>query len=168
MSCSSRYWFALCVKSRSEFKAEEELKSVGVQTYLPSTVVIKHWSDRKKKVNEALIKGYIFIYANEKERLVSLVQHSIVKCLFDAGKPAIIPDWQIENLKKVLEYKTDIIVQDGLVVGDSVKVIEGPFEGVVGILQSSGKGRTISVSIDLIHRSITVHISSESVVKALD
>ena len=163
-----RYWFALVVKSRSEFKAEAEITGLGVQTYLPSTIVIRRWSDRKKEVKEPLIRGYIFIYASEIERRYTLEQKSVVKCLFDAGRPAIIPEWQIENLKKVLSYKTDIIVENSLAIGDSVKIVEGPFEGVIGILQSSGNERTLSVSIDLIHRSVIVRLSKESIVKALD
>ena len=165
---NSRSWFALVVKSQSEFKAEEELNNLGVQSYLPVTIAIRKWSDRKKEISVPIIKRNIFIYASEKERLYSLEQKSIVKCLFDGGRPAAIPEWQIENLKKILEYKSEVIVENYLVAGDSVKIIEGPFEGVVGILQSSGKERTLSVSIDLIHRSVVVHLSSESVAKALD
>jgi transcription antitermination factor NusG len=165
---NSKGWFAFVVRSQSEFKAEEELNNLGVQSYLPITIATRKWSDRKKEIKVPLIKGYIFIYATERERLFSLEQKSIVKCLFDCGRPAVIPEWQIENLKKILEYKSEVIVENYLVVGDSVKIIEGPFEGVVGILQSSGKERTLSVSIDLIHRSVIVHLPNESVVKALD
>ncbi|MBK7632563.1 MAG: UpxY family transcription antiterminator [Ignavibacteriales bacterium] len=163
-----RYWFALVVKSRCEFKAEEELSTLGVSTYLPSTTLLKKWSDRKKEVIVPIIRGYIFIHANEKERLYSLEQKSVVKCLFDAGRSAVIPDWQIENLKRVLEYKPEITVENGITFGDSVKIIDGPFEGVIGILISTSKGRTLSISIDLIHRSIIVHLPNESIVKALD
>lgn len=163
-----RCWFALVVKSKCEFKAEEELDVLGVQTYLPSTTVVRKWSDRKKEIVVPIIRGYIFIYANEKERLYSLEQKSVVKCLFDGGRPASIPDWQIENLKKVLEQKPEITVENGLTLGDNVKIIDGPFEGVVGILQFAGTNRTLSVSIDLIHRSVVVQLPIESVVKVLD
>jgi transcription antitermination factor NusG len=163
-----RYWYALVVKSKSEFKAEDELSSAGVTTYLPSTTLVKKWSDRKKEIIVPIIRGYIFIYANEKERFYSLEQKSVVKCLFDVGRPAVIPDWQIENLKRVLESKPEITIENGIAIGDSVKIIDGPFEGVVGVLQSSAKGRTLSVSIDLIHRGIIVRLPNESVVKALD
>lgn len=163
-----RYWYALVVKSKCEFKAADELSSVGVTTYLPSTTLVKKWSDRKKEIIVPIIRGYIFILANEKERFYSLEQKSVVKCLFDVGKPAVIPDWQIENLKKVLESKPEITIENGIAIGDSVKIIDGPFEGVVGVLQSSANGRTLSVSIDLIHRSIIVHLPNECVVKALD
>lgn len=164
---NNKNWFALTVKSKSEFKAEEEINSIGVKTYLPFTTVLKKWSDRNKKITEPLIRGYIFIYANEKERLYSLEQSSVVKCLFDSGRPAAIPDWQIENLKKVLSYKTDLSVENGIVVGDPVKIIEGPFEGVVGILKGSENERTLSVSIDLINRSVIVKLSKGSIIKSL-
>jgi len=163
-----KHWFALVVKSKCEFKAEEELNNIGVHSYLPFTTSIRKWSDRKKEINLPLIRGYIFIYATEKERLYSLEQNSVVKCLFDGGRAAVIPDWQIENLKRILEFKPNISVENGLVKGDLVKIIEGPFEGVVGVLQSSGSERTISVSIDLIHRSLVVHLPGDSVVKSID
>jgi transcriptional antiterminator RfaH len=165
---TSKNWFALVVKSKCEFKAEEELSNLGIQNYLPVTTAIRKWSDRKKKIKVPLIRGYIFVYAGEKERLFSLEQKSVVKCLFDGGRPAVIPDWQIENLKRILEFKSEIIVENYLVAGDAVKIIDGPFEGVIGVLQSTGSERTLSVSIDMIHRSVIVHLPAESVVKALD
>jgi transcription antitermination factor NusG len=66
-----KYWFVLYTKPRHEFKAEEQIKSLNIEVYLPTTTVVKQWSDRKKKVTEPLFKSYIFIYADEKERLNS-------------------------------------------------------------------------------------------------
>ena len=168
MSELLRCWHALVVKSRCEFKAEEELHSINVETYLPAMVSIRKWSDRKKEIKLPLIKGYIFICATETERLYSLEQNSVVKCLFDGGRAAVIPDWQIENLKRVLEYNPKVTVESGLVKGDLVKIIEGPFKDVVGVLNSDENERSIRVSIDLINRSIIVNLPSESIVKAVE
>ena len=167
MSELLRCWHALVVKSRCEFKAEEELHSINVETYLPAMVSIRKWSDRKKEIKLPLIKGYIFVCATETERLYSLEQNSVVKCLFDGGRAAVIPDWQIENLKRVLEYNPKVTVESGLVKGDLVKIIEGPFKDVVGVLNSDENERSIRVSIDLINRSIIVNLPSESIVKAV-
>lgn len=167
MSELLRCWYALVVKSRCEFKAEEELHSINVETYLPAMVSIRKWSDRKKEIKLPLIKGYIFICATETERLYSLEQNSVVKCLFDGGRAAVIPDWQIENLKRVLDYNPKVTVESGLVKGDLVKIIEGPFKDVVGVLNSDENERSIRVSIDLINRSIIVNLPSESIVKAV-
>ena len=156
-------WFALYTKSRSEFKAAEQLQAIGVHHYLPVVVKWKKWSDRKKKILEPILKGYIFILANERERKLSLEQFSIVRCVFDNGRPAKIPDWQIENLKKMLSEDSDFLIQDGLIPGVKVKIREGPFEGIIGIVQESDNGKTIAVSIDLLRRSVIAHLPKESI-----
>ena len=47
---SEKAWFALYTKSRSEFKAAEQLEAIGVRHYLPVVAKWNKWSDRKKKV----------------------------------------------------------------------------------------------------------------------
>ena len=151
-------WFALYTKPRSEFKAREQLALLEVEHYLPTFTRLKQWSDRKKKITEPLIRGYIFIHANEQQRLASVEQPSVVRCLFDGGHPASIPDWQIDSIRKMLSQDTEIIVYNGIVPGTKVKIKNGPFEGVVGIVTDDEKGKTISISIDLLNRSVITRI----------
>jgi transcription antitermination factor NusG len=160
-----RYWFALYTKPRSEFKAAEQIKSIDVEYYLPSIVKIRQWSDRKKKITEPLLKGYIFIFANEKERILSLEQYSVVRCISERGQPARIPEWQIDNLKKMLTNQSEFYVREGLVRGVKVKIKEGPFEGVIGTFQEIDNEKTIAVSIDLLNRSVIAHLPRESVLE---
>jgi transcriptional antiterminator RfaH len=156
-------WFALYTRSRSEFKAAEQLEAIGVRHYLPVVAKWKKWSDRKKKILEPILKGYIFILADEKERKLSLEQFSVVRCVFDNGRPAKIPEWQIENLKKMLSKESDFLIQDGLIPGVKVKIREGPFEGIIGVIHESDNGKTIAVSIDLLRRSVIAHLPKESI-----
>jgi transcription antitermination factor NusG len=156
-------WFALYTRSRSEFKAAEQIQAVGVQYYLPVVAKLKKWSDRKKKILEPILKGYIFVFADEKERKLSLEQYSVVRCVFDNGRPAKIPEWQIKNLKKMLSKESDFLIQDGLIPGVKVKIREGPFEGIIGVVHESDNGNTIAVSIDLLRRSVIAHLPKESV-----
>ena len=154
-------WLALYTKPRSEFKAEEQLIASNITTYLPTITRIKQWSDRKKKITEPLFRGYIFIYADEQERLLSVEKQAIVRCLFDGGRPARIPDWQIENIKKMLESDSEIIVHDGIVPGAKVVIKSGAFEGVIGTVVNESSGKSISVSIDLLNRSIITHLPDD-------
>lgn len=160
-------WFALYTKPRSEFKASEQLMALSVDHYLPAVTKMKQWSDRKKKITEPLLRGYIFIYATEKERALSLEQPAVVRCLFDQGKPAKIPDWQIQSLKKMLEYKYDFYVHEGIMPGVKVRIKEGPFEGVIGTVQSRANDKSIAVTIQLLNRSIIAQLPSESVIEVL-
>ena len=97
-----KHWFALYTKPRHEFKAQVQIESENITCYLPTITKLKQWSDRKKKVTEPLFRGYIFIESSERERLVAVELNSIVKTIFFDGKPSIIPDNQINNLRNLL------------------------------------------------------------------
>lgn len=164
---NSNKWYALYTKPRSEFKAAAQFTLLNIQYYLPTITKEKQWSDRKKKVTEPLLRGYIFIFATEKERVISVEQDSIVRCIFDQGKPARIPDWQIQNLKKMLEYKYNYFIREGIVPGVRVKIKEGPFEGVNGTVQGTGNDKTIAVTIQLLNRSVLAYLPRESVIEVI-
>jgi transcription antitermination factor NusG len=161
-------WFALYVKSKHEFKAMSELAQLNIQNYLPIVTKLKQWNDRKKKINEPLLKGYIFIYADETERLFSLENRCVIKCVSDHGRPAKIPEWQIINLQNMLSHIGDFNVFDGLVKGTTIEIVEGPFKGVQGILEKTETVNNLAVTIELLNRSVIVHLPKESVTRVLN
>jgi len=160
-------WFALYVKPKHEFKARDELDQISVHNYLPVITTIKQWNDRKKKIDEPLLKGYIFICADEKERLSSLENRCVIKCVSDHGRPAKIPDWQIINLQSMLSNEGDFKVLDILVSGSMVEIVEGPFKGVQGFIEKTETENRLAVSIELLNRSVVVHLPRESVIQPI-
>lgn len=164
---TKKKWYALYTKPKHEFKAETQLTAAGVEFFLPSVIRIKQWSDRKKKVKEPLFSGYIFVYGNERDRLLALEQNSIIRTIFFEGRPAIVPNWQIENLKKMLEKGGgDITVSDKLAIGTHVKIISGPFKDVEGIVyEESNQGKMLAITIDLLKRSVIVRIPQDSLIE---
>jgi transcription antitermination factor NusG len=163
-----RNWYALYTKPRHEFKAGENLELAKIEYYIPIVTKLKQWSDRKKKVTEPLIHGYIFVYADLKERILALQQNGIVRCISFHGQPAVVPDWQIENLKRMLSHESDFTISEVIKAGTRVKVIEGPFQGVIGVVNYTQSGKTISISLDLLKRSITAILPAESVITIMD
>ncbi len=163
----NKAWFALYTKPRNEFKAAEQIESLGVEFFLPTITRLKQWSDRKKKITEPLLRGYILIYASEKQRILSLEQKAIVRCVFDLGKPAKIPQWQIDNLKTMLKTNSKLTIEEGLLPGVKVMITDGPFQGVIGKVQNTAGGKTIAVSIDLLNRSVIARLPKESVFEVL-
>lgn len=162
----NKNWFALYTKPRQEFKAEIQITSENITCYLPTITRTKRWSDRKKKVTEPLFNGYIFLFAGEKERLIAVEQKSVVRTIFFNGKPAVIPPCQIESLKKMLDTTHNVTVLTGLVKGTHVKIADGPFSGVEGIICSISKDETmLGVGIDLLNRTVLVKLPADSVTK---
>ncbi|MHB8579815.1 MAG: UpxY family transcription antiterminator [Ignavibacteriaceae bacterium] len=162
ITSNDKSWFALYTKSRSEFKAAEEIRAVDVEYYLPAITRVRQWSDRKKKITEPILRGYIFIFADERERMISLEQDSVVRCIFDLGKPAKIPEWQINNLRLFLNGQSDFLVNEGLIPGEKVLIKDGPFEGVIGTILDKGNEKSIAVSIDLLNRSVVAVLPKDS------
>ena len=162
-------WFALYTKPRHEFKALEQLKEIEIETYLPTITVTKQWSDRKKKITEALFKSYIFIYSNEMERNSALTREAVIKTIYFNGKPAVIPDREMESIKKMLESPEKIHVFNGIAKGVIVKIDSGPFEGIEGIVNAiSDDENTLSVSIKLLNRTISVSIPGDTKVERIN
>ncbi|MFA7229018.1 MAG: UpxY family transcription antiterminator [Melioribacteraceae bacterium] len=162
-----RCWFALYTKPRQEFKAALQLQSVSVEYYLPTITSLKRWSDRKKKVIEPLFRGYVFIRADEKERMIASSQSSIVRTIFFNGEPSVIPDWQIENLKKMISESPDLFVSNKIEIGEKVKITDGPFKDIIGVVTGAQEDKWLAVSVELIRCSVMVRLPKESVLKYL-
>ena len=145
---------------------EKQIQALDITTYLPTTTVIKQWSDRKKKITEPLFRGYIFINANEAERNLSLTSESVLKTIFFNGKPAVIPDWEMENLQQLLNHTNKITVHNGIIKGTKVEIASGPMIGLEGVVSNVSKDeQTLAVSIAMLNRSVMVTLSSSVVMK---
>jgi len=99
---NEKNWLAFYTKPRQEFKTAELFGNLSIEYYLPTIITLRQWSDRKKKVRVPLFNGYVFARVDEKERLYAVQQESVVKVVSFSGKPSIVPEWQIESLKKML------------------------------------------------------------------
>lgn len=159
MNDVNRKWYAYYTKPKHEFKALEQLNNICGETFLPAIIVKKRWADRWKNINEPLFKGYIFVKVTEKERLLGLQQKAIINTVSFSGLPAAIPDYQIENLKKMLNSNKEIFVEDKIIEGKKIIVTGGPFDGIEGVVYSvSGNDNMLAVTIDLLQRSVIVKL----------
>ena len=79
-SKNSKSWYAIYVNSRHEKCVYNELKRKNIESSLPLTSVIRQWSDRKKKVEIPLFRGYVFVNINiQNEKLDVLQTEGVVK-----------------------------------------------------------------------------------------
>ncbi len=160
----NKNWYVLYTHSRCEFKVEKSLQTKCIKTYLPVKKTIKQWSDRKKEITQPLFPGYVFIYATEKERLISLEEKQVVCSLCDAGKPAVVPEWQIDSLQKMIIVNPEINVIEGLYKGLEIEINSGPFQGIRGVVVEIDSKNHLAISIELINRTVIVNLPAKSVI----
>lgn len=162
-------WYVFYTKPRFEKKVNEKLMAKGIETYLPLIKVWRQWSDRKKLIEEPLFKSYIFAHVNEKGRLAVLQTDGIVRCISFNGKIAVVPDDQIEYVKKIVEFKQDSLkVVSQIYKGTRVKVVSGPLEGMEGFVEYVDEDKWVVFNVDAVNHSIRVRLSKNEVVKILD
>jgi transcription antitermination factor NusG len=111
------------------------LENKGFEIYFPLNKVEKQWSDRKKIVNEPLFKGYIFIHLEESDKWSILDIEGVVNFIYWLGKPAIVRENEIENIKKYLGEFSDVQVGEWkFEKGQEVTVTQGVLMNYKGII----------------------------------
>ncbi len=153
-------WYAAYTRPRSEKKVYELLTQYNFNSYLPLVTTIRQWSDRKKKVQLPLISSYVFVKTEEENLKNILPINGVVRILKHLGKPAIIRDYEIDNLKILLSDtdKITLIENINLKKGDSIIVEKGVFKGLIAeCIKLNGKHRVI-VRIEGIENIIEVNI----------
>ena len=125
-------WYPVYTRSRAEKKAYDELIKKNIQCYLPLKKTLKQWSDRKKIVEEPLIKSYLFVYISAKEYAEVLMTNGIARFLYFSGNIAFMPEQQIENLKLLLATDAELeVLEYDIKAGEKVIIKAGPFKGML-------------------------------------
>lgn len=160
-------WFAAYTKPRNEKKVYQRLVEAGYETFLPLQKRMKQWSDRKKLVEEPLLRSYIFVKVNEKEYYEVLKIFGVVRYITFEGKGAPIPDSQIDMLKLLVGQQLEIeTTEETLEPGQLVEVKIGSLSGLVGeLIEHKGKSKVV-VRLDHISHSLLVTLPKGYVAKA--
>jgi transcriptional antiterminator RfaH len=153
-------WYAVYTRSRTEKKVADRLLESGIEAYVPLRKVLHQWSDRKKWVEEPLIRSYVFVKITPEQYYQVLNTPGAVRYIFFSGKAATIPDRQINLLKLITGHSTDaLLVPKTLKPGTKVKVIAGPLTGLVGELMHPAGKQNVVVRIDHLDHMISLTIS---------
>jgi transcriptional antiterminator NusG len=158
-------WYAVYTKPRHERKVNAHLSQEGITTFLPE---VERWSrrkDRKKRVSYPIFPGYLFINTelNGGNRLKVIKTKGVIRILGNKGIPTAIPENQIEAIRRIVDNGKEISSYPYMKTGQMVRVMSGPLNGVEGIfVADKGKGKLI-ISVDILHRSVSVEIEEAAV-----
>lgn len=141
-------WYAIYTKPRAEKKVAERLVKRNWDVYCPLRVEFRQWSDRKKKVEVPYFPSYIFINLDsyEKHRSEVLQDPALLNFVFWQGKPAVIPDEEMNTIKEFLHDHDDQSIEvTNYKIGDEITIDMGPLSGLNGVVKSIEKNRTLLV-----------------------
>ena len=153
-------WYAVYTKPRAEKKVFERLEDKEIETFLPLIEKVRIWKDRKKKLEIPLFPGYLFVRFDYKNRFDILQTDGIVKIINFRGVPAVVPDWQIDSLRRLLEHPETLQLENAMQPDDLVEVTEGPFKGIKGCVRTVKDVSRLVIIIEGLQQSVSVEIES--------
>jgi transcription antitermination factor NusG len=157
----SKQWYALYLRSRYEKKVYEDLGKKEVETFLPLIEEVHIWSDRKKKIQEPLFRGYIFVKTDLRDKETILMTDGVVRFVGINHKPSSIPESQIDWLRRIIGGSLKIQREQYINVGERVRVTSGPLIGVEGIVTRMQGVSRVVVSIAAIEQSVSIQVPAE-------
>lgn len=161
-------WFACYTRARHEKKAERGLRERGFGTYLPMVERERQWKDRKKLVWFPLFPSYVFARFRLSEVHGVLGTPGVATIVRVEGRPVAIPDGEMENVRRFVaalqasgveaELKP-LVVEEG----ERVRVMEGPFRGVEGVVVERRGKRRVLVGLSAIRQGLEVDVAVDTV-----
>ena len=168
------HWYALRTTYGREKKAYDYIISKGGTAFYPTFSIVRLVDGKRKTVEESRLPNIFFAYGTEEE-IKSFVYDNInlpylrfYYRYFHISKkvekePLIVSNNQIESLRIICKADADdIIVSIDEVQkfqkGQAVRIVEGKFKGVTGIVARYQEQQRVGIVIDGLLTMVTAYI----------
>jgi transcription antitermination factor NusG len=151
-------WWVLYTRHQHEKKVAAMLTTKSFEVFLPLYESVRRWKDRNKTLDLPLFPGYVFVRGGLDRRLQVVTTPGVHMILFHGEQVAIVPEPEIEAIRKVVEGSFRVEPHPFLKCGDRVRVIRGSLEGVEGILVRKKNLYRLVLSVDMMAQSVAVEI----------
>jgi transcription antitermination factor NusG len=150
-------WFALQVRSRTEYQVATILRAKGYEEFLPASSV------KKKGFSSPvpLFPGYVFCRINPHAHGLVVTTPGVIRIVGFGGKPVPIDPEEIQSIQLIVKSGVPTCVLYGLHPGDRVCIKEGPLQGAIGVLTSIRAQRRFVISLHMMMRTVAVEVNPE-------
>ena len=157
------HWYALRVTYGREKKAYDYLVGKNVEAYYPTIMTVKVVDGNRKTIEESRLPNIFFARGTEEE-IKSFVYDNAnlphlrfyYRHIHEGARlikePLIVPDYQMEGLKIICASEADILIVPPEIqkfqAGQTVRVIDGVFKGVIGKVARFHGQQRVAIIID--------------------
>lgn len=159
-------WYAVYTRCRHEKQVASFLDKQEIETFVP---LCREWSrrqDRKLTIQVPALPGYLFVRCPLYAETRALIKRTsgVLRLVESAGRPAVIPERQIESLRTALATSLNAEGHPYLQIGDRVRVVRGPMLGAEGYLVRASESRQrLVIAIDYVNQALSVEIDEQCV-----
>jgi transcriptional antiterminator NusG len=155
-------WRVLWTHSNCEQLVSDQLAAKGFDMFLPTAEAWCRRGALRRLSRVPLFRGYLFLrHAMDKASYLEVYKtRGLVRLLGERwDRLDVVPDLEIEAIQKLLHTGLPVFPYPYLREGQRVRITDGPFADVEGILvRANPKKGLLVVSVNLLQRSIAVHV----------
>lgn len=158
-------WYVVQTKPTVEDKVAQHLRNAEFETFLPK--IRQMVRGRAGSRIKSLFPSYLFAHLDLNDPyLYRMIKYTrgVRKILGDGLTPIPVPDRMIEIIKE--RVNSDGVIEQKLTMkkGDSVRIRQGPFQDLIGILEKpvSAAGR-VRVLLSMVNKRVLCELSAGEV-----
>lgn len=156
-------WWAVYTRHQHEKTVARMLAGKGIEVFLPLYESNRRWKDRNKLVSLPLFPCYLFVRGDQNRRSLVVSTPGVHMVLTNGEKTAIVPEAEIQAIRKTVEAATNVEPHGFLKCGERVRMKRGPLEGVEGILVRKKNQCRLVLSVEMLAQSVGVEIDAADV-----
>jgi transcription antitermination factor NusG len=161
--CEESAWWAIYTRHQHEKVVADMLSAKGLDVFLPLYHSIRRWKDRQKLLSLPLFPCYVFVRGGLRRRLHIVNTPGVHMILSHGERAALIPEQEIEAIRRTVEGRFRIEPHPFLQCGDRVRVTRGALEGLEGILVRKKNQFRLVLSVEMLAKSVAVEMDATDV-----
>lgn len=156
------HWYVFSISFKKEIEIRDQLQALGFDAYVPMHFRLQTIHGRRVRRQEPAVYGLVFVKGSRKDLLEFRETNKLKGYMFLKSRRTMegnleyvyIRNKEMENFRKLNEiageeltyYKPEEL---RLAKGEKVKIMDGPFEGIVGTIQKlpHKRGQYLIVSL---------------------
>ena len=172
-------WYVLRVISGKEKKAKEYIESEMVKrgwekdvptVLIPTEQVVAIRNGKKVIKDRNFFPGYVIIGADLRDEIIPVIQNlpNVLDFLREReGKPIPMRQVEVDRLLGKMDAQMDSLdAMDRFIVGENVKVIDGPFNSFVGVVEEvNEEKKKLKVTVKIFGRKTPLELNYSQVEK---
>jgi len=153
-------WCALYTRHQHEKSVAEMLSAKGLEVFLPLYDSLRTWKDRNKMISLPLFPCYVFVRGGANYRLQVLTTPGVHMILCNGDRVAVIPEAQIDAIRRTVEGKFRVEPHPFLKCGERVRISRGTLEGVEGLLVRKKSQYRLVICVDMLAQCVAVEVDA--------
>ncbi len=152
-------WTVLHVRPRCEKKMADYCAFYAIDHYLALREETKVYQRRKVTVHKPLFPGYLFADLTRDKKDLALKSNQIVRVIETNDQDRLLRE--LQYLRQALDVDPTLGATSAFSRGKMVRITDGPFRGLEGIVKKSKNAARVVLNVDMIGQAVSIDVDMD-------